>query len=289
MRTVLAVLTMMIVTPFFAIALIGAGMLGVPNRPGGIYDWAPRRWARLALWAAGVRLVLHGDEALRPFKPRVFVSNHVSWYDIFTLLAILPRYRFVAKAELFRIPLFGAAARRAGTIPIQRENRKAAFQSYEEAAREIRAGSSVVVCPEGTRGESYALRPFKKGPFVLAVAAAAPIVPVVVYGTREVQRKGSFVIRSADVHVHFLEAIETTGRTYDDRDEMADECWRRMAACMEADHGVVSALPRGARLDRRLNQRLEARGSRLEGSVVGGEAGTAIPDSPFPIPDSQVT
>jgi len=151
MRTVLTVIVMMIATPTLAAVVIVAGLLGVPNRPGGVYDRVPRLWSRLALWLAGVRLVLHGDDTLREDRPRVFVSNHVSWYDIFTLLAILPRYRFVAKAELFKIPLFGPAARRAGTIPIQRENRKAAFQSYEEAAREIRAGASVVVCPEGTR------------------------------------------------------------------------------------------------------------------------------------------
>ena len=167
MRTVLTVIVMMIATPTLAAVVIVAGLLGVPNRPGGVYDRVPRLWSRLALWLAGVRLVLHGDDTLRQERPRVFVSNHVSWYDIFTLLAILPRYRFVAKAELFKIPLFGPAARRAGTIPIQRENRKAAFQSYEEAAREIRAGASVVVCPEGTRGDDYTLRPFKKGPFVL--------------------------------------------------------------------------------------------------------------------------
>ncbi len=158
-----------------------------------------------------MRLVLHGEEACASSGRACSSPNHVSWYDIFTLLAILPRYRFVAKAELFKIPLFGPAARRAGTIPIQRENRKAAFQAYDEAAREIRGGASVVVCPEGTRGDSYALRPFKKGPFVLAIAAGAPIVPVVVYGTREVQPKGSFVIRSGTVHVHFLDEIPTTG------------------------------------------------------------------------------
>jgi 1-acyl-sn-glycerol-3-phosphate acyltransferase len=242
MRTVLALLTMFAVTPVFAAVVIVAGLLGVPNRPGGLYDRAPRLWARIALWVAGVRLVLHGDEELAQFKPRVFVSNHVSWYDIFTLMAILPRYRFVAKAELFRIPLFGTAARRAGTIPIQRENRKAAFQAYEEAAREIRGGASVVVCPEGTRGESYSLRPFKKGPFVLSIAAQAPIVPLVVYGTREVQPRGSFMIRSATVHVHFLEEIPTTGLNYEDRDRVADECWRRMAEALEREHGVVSPL-----------------------------------------------
>jgi 1-acyl-sn-glycerol-3-phosphate acyltransferase len=240
MRTVLTFAVMLIVTPVFATVVIVAGLLGLPNRPNGLFDRAPRLWARLALRLAGVRLVLHGTERLSAFKPRVFVSNHVSWYDIFTLMAILPRYRFVAKAELFRIPLFGPAARRAGTIPIQRENRKAAFQSYEEAAKEIRGGASVVVCPEGTRGESYALRPFKKGPFVLAIAAGAPIVPLIVFGTREVQPKGSFVIRSGTVHVHFLDEIPTTGLHYDDRDRLADECWRQMAEAMQREHGVVS-------------------------------------------------
>ena len=251
MRTIFAFATMLLVTPIFAIVVIGAGLLRIPNRPGGLYDKAPRYWSRIALWAAGVRVVLHGAEDLHQLKPRVFVSNHVSWYDIFTLLAILPRYRFVAKAELFKIPLFGPAARLAGTIPIQRENRKAAFQAYEEAANEIRGGASVVVCPEGTRGESYALRPFKKGPFVLAIAAGAPVVPLVVFGTREVQPKGSFQIRSGTVHVHFLEEIPTTGLQYDDRDRLADECWRRMAVAMEKEHGVVSTLTSVGRRDRK--------------------------------------
>jgi 1-acyl-sn-glycerol-3-phosphate acyltransferase len=247
MRTILTVAVMMIATPVFATVVIVAGLLGVPNHPGGIYDRAPRLWSRLALWLAGVRLVVHGSEALREDRARVFVSNHVSWYDIFTLLAILPRYRFVAKSELFKIPLFGTAARRAGTIPIQRENRKAAFQSYDEAARAIKAGASVVVCPEGTRGDDYTLRPFKKGPFVLAIAAEAPIAPLVVYGTREVQPKGSFVIRSATVHVHLLEEIPTVGLHYDDRDQLADECWRRMATALEREHGVVSMRAAGRR------------------------------------------
>src|SRR5688572_26977461 len=247
MRTLLTLVTMVVVTPVLATIVIVAGLIGVPNRPGGLYDRIPRLWSRLALFLAGVRLELHGDEVLREIKPRVFVSNHVSWYDIFTLLAILPRYRFVAKAELFRIPLFGTAARRAGTIPIQRENRKAAFQAYEEAAREIHGGASVVVCPEGTRGDSYALRPFKKGPFVLAIAAEAPVVPLVVYGTREIQRKGSFVIRSGTVHVHFLEEIPTAGLHYEDRDRLADECWRRMAKALETEHGVTSTAIRERR------------------------------------------
>jgi 1-acyl-sn-glycerol-3-phosphate acyltransferase len=107
-----------------------------------------------------------------------------------------------------------------------------------------------VVCPEGTRGESYSLRPFKKGPFVLAIAAQAPVVPLVVYGTREVQPKGSFVIRSATVHVHFLTEVSTTGMNYEDRDRLADECWTQMANALEQQHGVASERERSKRTRR---------------------------------------
>ncbi len=264
MRSALTWVTMLVVTPFLAILVLAAGLLGVPNRPGGIYDWVPRAWARIALRVAGVRLVIHGEERIREFTPRVFVSNHVSWFDIFALLAILPRYRFVAKSELFRLPLFGPAARRAGTIPIERENRKAAFQAYEEAARGIRDGASVVVCPEGTRGDSYALRPFKKGPFVLAIAAAAPVVPLVIHGTREVQPRGSLRIGSATVHVHLLDEISTTGLTYEDRDDLADECWRRMAVVLEREHGVSSDGGSG----KRERKRDSVRGARKKNGAV---------------------
>jgi len=248
MRSVFAVLVLLLVTPPLAGVVIVAGLLGVKNRPGGLYDRMPRLWARIALWAAGARVVVHDPDRMGGNRPRVYASNHVSWYDIFALLAILPRYRFVAKAELFRIPLFGRAARTAGSIPIQRENRKAAFQAYDEAAGEIRDGASVVVCPEGTRGDSYALRPFKKGPFVLAIAAHVPVVPVAIYGTREIQPRGSFRIRSGTIHVHLLEEIPTQGLDYDDRDQLARTCWQRIAGALEREHGVQSAAPPAERV-----------------------------------------
>jgi 1-acyl-sn-glycerol-3-phosphate acyltransferase len=243
MRTFFAYATMLVVMPVLSGVIIAAGMLGIRHRPGGLYERIPRFWARIVLWCAGTRVVHHHLERARGADATVYVSNHVSWFDIFVLLAVLPRYRFVAKVELFRIPLFGRAARIAGTIPIRRDNRAAALEAYEEAAQQIRQGASVVVYPEGTRGQSYSLRPFKKGPFVLAIAAQAPIVPIVIHGTREVQPKGSYAVRAGFVQVHVLDAIPTTGLTYDDREELAAECWNRMAAVMEREYGVVSAPP----------------------------------------------
>ncbi|HEX9563338.1 MAG TPA: lysophospholipid acyltransferase family protein [Gemmatimonadaceae bacterium] len=246
MRTLLTYTTMLFVMPALSAVIIVAGLLGVRNRPGSIYERIPRWWARLVLRCVGVRVILHDEDRVRDPGPKVYVSNHVSWFDIFVLLSILPRYRFVAKEELFRIPLFGRAARIAGTIPIRRDNRDSALQAYDQAAGEIRGGASVVVCPEGTRGESYSLRPFKKGPFVLAIAAQAPIVPVVIFGTREIQPKGRFGMRSGTVCVRFLDVIPTAGLEYAHRNELALQCWTRMADVLAREHGVESCLPRDA-------------------------------------------
>ena len=240
LRLVLAFSTFLVITPILGAIVVIAAMLGVRERPGGVYEWAPRTWARILVRVTGLRIVLHGAAHVASGESRVFASNHVSWYDVFVLAAVLPRYKFVAKAELFSIPVFGAGARAVGTIPIQRENRKAAFDAYEEAAGRIRDGSSVVVFPEGTRGRDYALRPFKKGPFVLAIGAQVPIVPTVVHGTIAVMARDSWKVRAGTVHVHFLAPIPTAGLTYEDRDRLARAVWGRMADALQELYAVRS-------------------------------------------------
>lgn len=237
MRAAIVYLTFLIFTPPLGLLVVLAAIMGVEDRPGSVYERAARTWMKLLVHAAGVRIVVHGAERATQ-GPRVYASNHVSWYDVFVLANVIPRYKFVAKAELFRIPIFGPAARAVGTIPIQRENRKAAFGAYAEAARRIGAGASVIVFPEGSRGDDYTLRPFKKGPFVLAIAAQVPVVPVVVHGTLEVQRRGSWLIRGGTVHVHLLEPVPTAGLNYGDRDRLSDEVWRHMSEALNAIHGV---------------------------------------------------
>ncbi len=242
-RAILVGLTFAIATPALGGTVAIAAALRVRNRPGGIYDWCARAWARLLLAAAGVRVRLHGTQFIGGGEPRVFVSNHVSWYDVFALASELPKYRFVAKAELFRIPFFGAGARAVGTIPIERENKSAAFQSYERAGEYIREGNPVVVFPEGTRGSSYSLRPFKKGPFVLAIASRVPIVPTVVHGAMEVLPRNGLTVKPGIVDIHFLEPVPTEGLTYDDRDRLAAEVHARMAAALKSIYGVESTVP----------------------------------------------
>jgi 1-acyl-sn-glycerol-3-phosphate acyltransferase len=247
MHTLLLAVALLILTPVLGSLVLIAALFRVQDREGGIFDRAPRWWARGLLIASGVRVELHNAERMSRTEPRIYISNHVSWFDVLALAAVLPRYKFVGKAELFRIPLFGPAALAAGMISIERENRKSAFDSYRLAAQRIQGGASVVVCPEGTRGTTYALRPFKKGPFVLAVAAGVPIIPTVVYGTIEILPRGSLWVRSGTVHVHFLEPIETTGLDYDDRDMLSRVAWERMADALRTEHGIESGPPPLAR------------------------------------------
>lgn len=238
-RSLLVVITLLIATPIFGGWCILAAILGVKDHPHSPYSLAPRFWGRTVLWVAGVRVVEHDKHhAIAP--QHIFVANHLSWFDVFALAAHVRWFKFVAKAELFRIPMFGRAMLAAGMIPIERANRKSAFSAYSVATERIGAGASVVVYPEGTRGSAYPLRHFKKGPFVLAIQAQAPIVPVVVHGALEVQAKGSWRIRSGTIHLHYLPAIPSAGMTYDQRGELARQVYEAMAACLEREYGVVS-------------------------------------------------
>jgi 1-acyl-sn-glycerol-3-phosphate acyltransferase len=240
MRTVLAFIMVWVSTIPLATIAIVARLLNVHEGEHGAAQWCMRTWARSLCAAAGARVVVHHPERMLRGRGAVYASNHVSWFDVFAIASVLPRYTFIAKSELRRIPIFGLGAEAAGVVFLARENRKAAFESYHGAAAEVQRGKNVVVFPEGTRGREYALRPFKKGPFVLAIAAKAPVVPVVVYGAREVMPKGSFHVRSNTVHVHFLEAVETTGFDYERRHDLMRTVWNRIEACLREEYGVTT-------------------------------------------------
>lgn len=238
MRTALTLVTVLVMTAILGPIVIVARLLGDREGEGSIRQRIMRLWARSLNWAAGARIRLHGAERIERSRGAIYVANHVSWYDIFAIAAVLPRYSFIAKSELRRIPLFGLAAQAAGIVFIDRDNRKSAFESYKVAAADVQRGRSVVVCPEGTRGRDYHLRPFKKGPFVLAIAAQAPVIPTIIHGTIDIMRKGSFHVRAGDVDIHFLEPIETAGLSYEQRAELMERVWRRMADAMRDLYAV---------------------------------------------------
>jgi 1-acyl-sn-glycerol-3-phosphate acyltransferase len=240
MMTLFAALALFLATLPVVAVVVFASFLGVPMRHGSVYEKAQWFWARSLTLAGGVRRRIHGAEHIQQSAACVYVANHVSWYDVFVLASVLPRWSFVAKAELRKIPIFGRGAEAVGTIFVERQNRRAAVKMYEKAADRIREGASVVVYAEGTRGDSYALRPFKKGPFVLAIQAGVPIIPVLIMGTREVMPRGQWLVNPGIVNLHFMEPIPTEGMTFADRERLVAQVWTTMANALQTTYGIES-------------------------------------------------
>ncbi|HEY8166843.1 MAG TPA: lysophospholipid acyltransferase family protein [Gemmatimonadaceae bacterium] len=240
LRTIRFFVVGTIATLIIGTLVIVSALIGVKNKVGGILDWSLAAWSRWSLAGAGSKVRTHGLERINPREPHIFMSNHLSWLDIPVLGAVIPQSRFVAKIELFSIPLFGRAMRAVDMVPMDRQNRKAAFSAYDDAAKIIRGGTSIIVFPEGTRGLDYRIRSFKKGPFVLAIAAGVPIVPVLLHGSLDAMPTGSYKPLGTPIDVHFLDPVASAGLTYDDRDRLAADIRARMSAAMESLYGVVT-------------------------------------------------
>jgi 1-acyl-sn-glycerol-3-phosphate acyltransferase len=204
-------------------------------------DRAARRWGRILLWASGARVVLEGAANLREDEPQIIVSNHQSWFDVFALAACLPvRYRFVAKQELRRIPVFGKAWRRCGHVSVDRGDRASAIESLDEAWREVQDQKlTLVFFAEGTRSPDGSLKPFKKGAFVLALQARVPIVPMGIVGSRDIMPKGAMKIRPGSITIRVGEAIPTEALLESDRNRLMEESWTAVHALMGEGPEVV--------------------------------------------------
>ncbi len=198
-------------------------ILGFPFFPRGensVHEVA-RKWARGILWLSGVKVEVIGTENIIPDGPQIFMANHQSFFDIFIVLAFIPaQFRFIAKKELFRVPLLGGAMRKYGTIEINRQHHVSAVQSIEEAARKIREGKSVMTFPEGTRSVDGEIKAFKKGVFHLAMKAGVPIVPISVVGSREILPKFSLRVRPGSIQMIISRPIQIGGYSEESRDEL---------------------------------------------------------------------
>jgi len=194
-----------------------------------------RFWSRGVLRMSGVRVQLHApDRAQWPHRA-VIVANHQSWFDVFALAATLPvSYRFVAKEELSRIPVFGTAWQACGHVSLPRKDRSRAIRSLKRASDQVREGkSAIILFPEGTRSPDGRLRAFKKGAFVLAINNEVPVIPLGISGSRHVMPKGSFRIRPGEIRIRVGDPIPTADLEHRHRDALLARTRAAVVSLME--------------------------------------------------------
>jgi 1-acyl-sn-glycerol-3-phosphate acyltransferase len=166
-------------------------------------------------------VALSGVNHIERGEPHILMANHQGAYDIFALLAYLPvDFKWLAREEIFRIPILGWAMAAAGYVSIDRRGKKKALESIERAVAKIREGVSVLVFPEGTRSPDGRIHPFKKGGFTLAIKAGVPIVPISIRGSRNVLPRGSLRVRPGKIDIMIGKGIRTDDKRLADRDDL---------------------------------------------------------------------
>ncbi len=193
-----------------------------------------RSWGRGVLASGFVRLTV--ERSSLPEGSLVYVANHQSLFDIAALLVALPgQVRFLAKASLFRIPVFGWAMRAGGFVPVDRGRSDRGRKSFTQALTRLERGVSVVVFPEERRSLDGRVRPFRRGGMLMALKTGLPIVPVGIDGTLGVQSRRSFVIRPSRVHVRIGEARDLSGVSVRDLGARAEELRNEVARLAHAE------------------------------------------------------
>lgn len=172
---------------------------------------------------AGIRTRVAGREHLPANQAVVFCSNHQSNVDPPILFrALHSRLHVLFKRELTKLPLLGRVFVIGGFVPIDRANREHSMAAIDRAAESLRQGNSFLTFPEGTRSRTGLLLPFKRGPFLMALKAQVPVVPVAIQGGTASMRKGSLIVRPTTVSIRIGVPVDTRGMSVSDREALAD-------------------------------------------------------------------
>ena len=212
-------------TPLLVLATIVLGLCSMIaslfDRSGNWQHNVARLWGRILLAVSFIRVRVSGLDNLDPRANYVFVANHSSYMDIPALLARLPyQFRFFAKKGLYQIPFLGWHLHRAGHLPVDRSNARNSLKSMSAGARIVaERGISVLLFPEGGRTK-VGLRDFKEGAAYIAIKAGVPVVPVAIFGMRDLLPMESIHLRAGRAELRVGPPIPTAGLKISDREEL---------------------------------------------------------------------
>jgi len=215
-----------------AVLTASASLVGLV-RPGAVQALS-RVWSRLLLRLFRVEVVMRGQQHM-PRGPAVYAANHSSSLDILVVLAHLPAdVRIIYKRSLSFVPLLGWSIAVGGHIPIDRSNPFRARRSLQLAAQRMRAGTSVLVFPEGTRSPDGSVRHFKRGSFSLALEAGVPVVPLSLVGVKALVPRGFTSLRPGRITLLVHPALPaSSGST--DAEALAEQARLVVAAGCEKE------------------------------------------------------
>jgi 1-acyl-sn-glycerol-3-phosphate acyltransferase len=206
----------------------------ITGNPDPVY-WAGIKGVMFFVRAVGVRVRVKGIERI-PGGVCLFAANHTSSADAPAIVGAIPRrIAVLLKASLFQWPIVGQAFRSVHFIPVNRSHRESAIASVEKATEALKAGQSFLIYPEGTRSPDGRLQEFKKGAVVMAIKAGVPIVPMICSGAHRVMEKRSLVIHPGEIVVEFLEPIDASAYSFEERDVLNEKVHDAMAAALPPD------------------------------------------------------
>ena len=210
----------------------------ITRDPDPIY-WAGVKGVLFFVRAVGVRVRVQGVERIPP-GVCIFVANHTSSADAPAVVGAIPRrIAVILKESLFKWPIVGQAFSSAHFIPVNRSAHDSAIASVEKATEALRGGQSFLIYPEGTRSPDGRLQRFKKGAVVMAINAAVPIVPMVCSGAHRVMGKRSLVIHPGEIVVEFLDPIDSSQYSLEQRDLLIEKIREAMSAALPPDQRPV--------------------------------------------------
>jgi len=226
-----------VLTIFFSLLMIVTALItGWWDRDRRLVHAIGTWWGQAVLWTitAG-RLTITGRHHLHPRKAYILVANHQSLFDIIVLFCLQRQFKWMAKAGLFQVPFLGWGMAAARYIQLARGRHGSIRDTYAQAKQWLARGISVFMFPEGTRSVTGELGPFKNGAFKLALETGVPVVPIVVTGTRELIRRGSWRFEPGKaVRVQIFPAIDPAPyqeagaeRFRDDVRQLIEACLRR--------------------------------------------------------------
>lgn len=249
MKVILLWVLYPLIRPFYLLSLIlntlvlslTIILLSPLDRTGNLVHYIGKFWSMLNLYLPGAKVTLRGKEKIEKGRAYIIMSNHQSLLDPWVLIAKLPlQLRWIIRAGVKKMPVFGYALERMGHVYVDRRKRKGTAASLEMAVQKLKEGSSVVVFPEGTRSKDGQLLKFQRGGAMIAIKSGAPILPVTINGSRFVLPKGTLALMPSKIEVIVGDAIDPGIFDEAKKDELMAVVKSAIAKNLDLEYGSLA-------------------------------------------------